>query len=204
MKLTRTLLLALALGTSSLLTPVHAASQPDYYPPAGELNKVCPVTGKPADPNITTEYEGRTYAFADKEACAKWKSDRENSLYQKLGGQVAIDAAVERFYVKLLADDRVKHVFDDVNMNLQRKKQKRFLSAAFGGPIPWTGVDMRKAHADLHLTEVHFQAVAENLQSTLEELKVPKELIAQVMAIAGSVHDDVLNKPKAAKEAAAK
>jgi hemoglobin len=198
MKLTRTLLLALALGTSSLLVPAHGAPQPDYYPPAGELNKVCPVTGKPADPSITTEYEGRTYAFADKESCAKWKSDRENSLYQKLGGQVAIDAAVERFYVKMLADDRVKHVFDDVNMNLQRRKQKRFLSAAFGGPIPWTGLDMRKAHEGLHLTEAHFQAVAENLQSTLEDLKVPKELIAQVMAIAGSVHDDVLNKPKAA------
>jgi hemoglobin len=199
MKLIRSLLLALALGASALLVPVHGATPPDYYPPAGELNKICPVTGKPADPKITTEYEGRTYAFADKESLAKWKSDRENSLYQKLGGQVAIDAAVERFYVKMLADDRVKHVFDDVNMNLQRKKQKRFLSAAFGGPIPWTGKDMREAHAGLHLTETHFQAVAENLQSSLEDLKVPKELIAQVMAIAGSVHDDVLNKPKAAK-----
>jgi hemoglobin len=197
MKLTRTLLLALALGTSSLLLPAQGA--PDYYPPAAnELNQVCPVTGKPADPKITTVYEGRTYAFADKASCAKWKSDRENSLYQKLGGEAAIDAAVDRFYVKMLADDRVKHVFDDVNMPLQVKKQKRFLSAAFGGPIPWTGKDLREAHAGLHLTEAHFQAVAENLQSSLEDLKVPKELIAQVMAIAGGVHDDVLNKPKAA------
>jgi hemoglobin len=199
MKLIRSLLIAFALGVSTLLAPANGAAQPDYYPPAGELNKVCPVTGKPADPKITTEYEGRTYAFADEASREKWKKDRENSLYQKLGGQVAIDAAVERFYVKMLADDRVKHVFDDVNMVRQRRKQKQFLSAAFGGPIPWEGVDMRTAHAGLHLTETHFQAVAENLQSSLEDLKVPKELIAQVMAIAGSVHDDVLNKPKAAK-----
>jgi hemoglobin len=198
MKLIRSCLLALVLGASALVLPVHGAAAPDYYPPAGELNKVCPVTGKQADPKITTEYEGRTYAFADEASRAKWKSDRENSLYQKLGGKAAIDAAVERFYVKMMADDRVKHVFDDVNMDRQRRKQKQFLSAAFGGPIPWSGQDLRTAHAGLGLTEQHFRAVAENLQSSLEDLKVPKELIAQVMAIAGGAHDAVLNKPQAA------
>ena len=56
---------------------------------------------------------------------------------------------------------------------------------------------MRKAHANLPgLDESHFNAVAEDLQKTLEELKISKELIGQVMAIAGSVKDDVLNRPK--------
>lgn len=91
----------------------------------------------------------------------------------------------------------MKKIFADVDMPRQRRKQKEFLSAAFGGPNPWKGKDMRTAHADMHLTEVHFQAVAENLQKSLEELKVPKDLIAQVMTIAASTHDDVLNKPKA-------
>jgi hemoglobin len=156
------------------------------------------VTGKPADPKITFQYEGNTYAFADEASHAKWKSDRENSLYHKLGGKPAIDAAIELFYRKLLVDDRVKHVFDDVNMERQRRKQKEFLSAAFGGPKPWKGMDLRTAHAGLALTETHFRAVAENLHKSLEELNVPQHLIAQVMAIAGSVHDDVLDlkKPK--------
>jgi len=160
---------------------------------------VCPITGKPADPKVTLEYEGRTYAFADDASRAQWKTARESSLYHKLGGKAAIDAAVELFYVKLLADARVKGVFDDVNMTRQRKKQKEFLSAAFGGPIPWTGFDLRKAHEGLNLTETHFQAVAENLQKSLEELKVPQDLIVQVMTIAASTKDDVLNRPKTAK-----
>ena len=59
---------------------------------------------------------------------------------------------------------------------------------------------MRQAHANLPgLNETHFNAIAENLKSTLEDLKMPKELIDQVTAIAGSVKDDVLNRPKAAK-----
>jgi hemoglobin len=52
---------------------------------------------------------------------------------------------------------------------------------------------MREGHKHLKLKEEHFQAVARHLKGTLEELKVPANLIAQVMAIAASTHDDVLN-----------
>jgi len=185
-------------GTSLLVNHAHAV-EPAANPVADEINKVCPISGKRADPNINTVYEGRTYAFADEDSRAKWKTARENSLYYKLGGKPAIDAAVEAFYVKVLADDRIKHIFDDVNMTKQRRKQKEFLSAAFGGPIPWAGKDLRTAHQGLGLNDTHFNAVAENLQKTLEELKVPKELIDQVMAIAGSARDAVLNRPKETK-----
>ena len=161
---------------------------------------ICPISGKPANPNITVVYEGKSYAFASDECRSKFNAARENSLYQKIGGKAAIDAAVELFYKKVLADNRIKHFFDDINMDKQRRKQKEFLSAAFGGPIPYTGKDMRKAHAHITgLNESHFNAVAENLQKTLEELKVPKNLIDQAMAIAASTKDQVLNRPEKAK-----
>jgi hemoglobin len=149
------------------------------------------------NPAITLAYEGRTYSFAQEACREKFKQARENSLYQKLGGKAAIDAAVEIFYKKVLTDNRVKGFFDDINMDKQRRKQKEFLSAALGGPLPWTGKDMRKAHQNIPgLNESHFAAIAENLKATLEELKVSKELIDQVLALVGTTHDDVLNLPK--------
>lgn len=161
-------------------------------------NTVCPISGKPVDPAITTDYEGRKWSFA-KEACkTKWLKAREDSLYQKLGGKAAMEAAIDAFYVKVLADDRVKHFFDDVSMDKQRRKQKEFLSAAFGGPLPWTGKDMRKAHEGMGLTEVHFNAIAENLVNTLKDLKISQELIDQVVAVALTTKDDVLGRPKKA------
>lgn len=166
---------------------------------ANEVNTVCPISGKPVDPKITVVYEGKTYAFADEACRTKFNEARENSLYQKLGGQAAISAVVDAFYVKVLADDRIKHHFADINMDKQARRQKAFLSAAFGGPVPWTGKDMRKAHVDLKLTEADFNAVAENLVATLKDFKVKQELIDQVVAIALSVKNDVLNKPKDAK-----
>ena len=189
---------ALVLSFLLTISQARAADPADTLPAPGKSNTICPISGKPVNPSITMEYEGLTYSFADDASRTKFKAARENSLYHKLGGKAAIDAAVEAFYVKVLADDRVKHFFDDINMNKQRRKQKEFLSAAFGGPIPWTGKDLRRAHANLQLNEKHFNAIAENLKATLEELKVKKELIDQVMTIAGSVKDEVLNRPKTA------
>ena len=48
---------------------------------------------------------------------------QSTSLYQRIGGQPAIDAAVELFYKKVLSDKRVNHFFEDVSMKKQRKKQ---------------------------------------------------------------------------------
>ncbi len=190
--------LATITAVMTLLVNAALAADPAAVATETATNTVCPVTGKPADPAITAEYEGRKWSFA-KEACkTKWLKAREDSLYQKLGGKAAMEAAIDAFYVKVLADDRVKHFFDDVSMDKQRRKQKEFLSAAFGGPLPWTGKDMRKAHEGMGLTEAHFNAIAENLVNTLKDLKISQDLIDQVVAVALTTKDDVLGRPKKA------
>jgi two-component system chemotaxis sensor kinase CheA len=123
-----------------------------------------------------------------------------NSLYEQIGGAAAVEAAVDLFYRKVLADDRISHFFDAVDMDAQRAKQKAFLTLAFGGPNRYTGKDLRAAHAPLvakGLDDSHFDAVAEQLQATLDELGVPAGLSAQAMAIAASTRDDVLSKTAA-------
>lgn len=117
-----------------------------------------------------------------------------SSLYQRIGGEAAVDTAVDLFYRKVLADDRISHFFDTVDMDRQRVKQKAFLTFAFGGPNAYSGHDMRTAHAKMNLTEAHFDAVMENLGTTLKELNVPDEYIAEVAAVAETVKDDVLNR----------
>lgn len=116
------------------------------------------------------------------------------SIYEKIGGAAAVDAAVDLFYRKVLADDRISHFFDTVDMDAQIAKQKAFLTMVFGGPHAYTGKDMREAHKHMQLTEVHFGAVAENLVATLQELGVAEEDINEIAGIAMSVKDDVLNK----------
>ena len=119
------------------------------------------------------------------------------TLYDKIGGQVAVNAAVDIFYRKVLADNRINRFFEGVDMEKQAAKQKSFLTVAFGGPNKYTGDDMRRGHAHLvaaGLNDSHFDAVMEHLGATLTELKVPGDLIAQAAAIAESTRKDVLGK----------
>ena len=120
-----------------------------------------------------------------------------DSLYKQLGGEAAVDAAVDIFYRHVLADNRINRFFDDVDMEKQAAKQKAFLTMAFGGPNNYTGADMREAHArvvKMGLDDSHFDAVVENLAKTLTELGITQELIAQVAAIAETTRNDVLGR----------
>lgn len=121
-----------------------------------------------------------------------------STLYERLGGEPAIDAAVDLFYDKVLADSRINHFFSDTDMARQRGHQKRFLSYAFGGMPNYSGKGMRAAHAPLveklGLDDSHFDAVVENLAASLTELGVSNELIGEVATVAESIRDDVLCK----------
>ena len=192
-----------------LSIPAFAADNPPTSKPKKTEAKVekkakkkapakCPICEKAVDPKCTTEYEKKTYAFNSGECRDKWTKQRADSLYQRIGGEPAMEAAITLFYKKVLADKRINGFFEDVDMKRQARKQKAFLSAAFGGPTPWKGKDLRKAHTNVDgLNDSHFDAVAENLQNTLTELKIDEKLIEEVMTIAGSVRDDVLNRKKA-------
>src|SRR5262245_32586185 len=119
------------------------------------------------------------------------------SLYAQLGGEAAVNAAVDVFYRKVLTDDRVSRFFDDVDMDRQIAKQKAFLTMVFGGPVAYTGKDMRTGHAHLierGLNDSHVDAVIQILGESLREVGAPENLIAKVAAIAESARGDVLNR----------
>lgn len=115
------------------------------------------------------------------------------TLFERIGGDAAVNAAVDIFYKKVLNDDRTTQFFEGLDMAAQANKQKEFLTMVFGGPNNYSGKNMRDAHAHLGLKEFHFNAVVELLAETLKELNVPGEMIGEVAKIANSVKADVLN-----------
>ncbi len=119
------------------------------------------------------------------------------SLFQRLGGEAAVEAAVDIFYRRVLSDSSISRYFEDVDMDAQRAKQKAFLTMVFGGPRSYTGKDLRAAHERLvkdGLTDAHFDAVVRHLEASLQELNVPAPLVTAVVAIADSTRSDVLGR----------
>lgn len=124
--------------------------------------------------------------------------EHTNTLFQQLGGQNAVDTAVDKFYDRVLADDRINSFFEGIDMEKQRNHQKAFLTFAFGGTNQYNGQAMREAHqrlvAQLGMNDDHFNAVIENLVITLQEMGVSADLIQQVGKVANSIRGEVLNR----------
>ena len=55
------------------------------------------------------------------------------SVYDQIGGEAAMDAAVKLFYSKVLADEHIAGFFTRIDMDRQMAKQKRFLTKYSGG-----------------------------------------------------------------------
>jgi hemoglobin len=120
-----------------------------------------------------------------------------NSIFSKIGGINGLHDIVDRFYEKVLLDERVNAYFKDTNMEIQRGKMKAFLMMALGGPIKFTGKDMRRAHTKLvenGLTDIHFDAVGRILTEVLAEYGVDEGTIKSIAQVVESVRVDVLNK----------
>lgn len=103
------------------------------------------------------------------------------TLYERLGGEVAINVAVERFYVRVLADPTLESFFSDIDMPRLKSHQFAFLSEALGGPQRYAGAAMSRAHSRLRIEQRHFDAVAGHLVETLRELGVREDTVQDVL-----------------------
>ncbi|WP_306060722.1 group I truncated hemoglobin [Natronococcus wangiae] len=117
------------------------------------------------------------------------------TLYERLGGQDSIEAVVDRFYERLVADERVAHYFDDVDMQKQRAHQAQFISAVANGPVDYSGADMETAHEDLGITKADFDVIVTHLEGTLEEFDVNETDQEAVLAAVAEYEDDIVTIP---------
>ena len=120
------------------------------------------------------------------------------SLYERIGGEIAMMAAIDLFYEKVLADDVTRPFFEGTDMDLQARKQVSFMSWAFGGPKEYRGRDLRAAHAHLveeqGLSDLHFEAVTKHLEATLRELGIADDLVREALALIDDTRAQVLNR----------
>jgi truncated hemoglobin YjbI len=119
-------------------------------------------------------------------------------LYDRVGGDKAMEVCVDLFYQKVLDDDLVSHFFQDTDMVSQRLKQKSFLSMAFGGPYQYSGADLRAVHKPLiekyGLSDKHFNRVLDIFKETLTELNISPNEQQGMMEILESTRDAILNR----------
>jgi hemoglobin len=104
------------------------------------------------------------------------------TIYRAIGGRDAVEAVVDDFYDRVLADDQLAPYFEDMDMDALRTHQVQFISAVAGGPVEYTGADMREAHAHMDIEGADFDLVGRYLQAALADNGVPEEHVEAIMA----------------------
>src|SRR4051812_33086807 len=118
-----------------------------------------------------------------------------DSIYDAIGGQAALEAAVERFYERVMVDALLAPFFAGMDMRKLKVHQLAFLGQAIGGPMRYNGASMQRAHAHLRIEQCHFDAVAHHLGATLEEFRVPDGLISAIIDRIGALASQIVNTP---------
>jgi len=114
------------------------------------------------------------------------------SLYERIGGAAAIEALVDRFYVRVIADDGLRPYFDHVALDKLQRMQVEFFSAALDGPVSYSGRSMTHAHQGRRITRMHLQAFVRHLFATLVDYPLSEDDRYAIIARINTYADDVL------------
>jgi len=114
------------------------------------------------------------------------------TLYDRLGGEPAITAAVNEFVAIVVADNRINGFFKNADADHLKKMLVEQLCAATGGPCKYTGKDMKTAHAGMGVKEEHFNALVEDLGKALTKLGVKEDVQKDLVSALAPLKADIV------------
>jgi hemoglobin len=120
-----------------------------------------------------------------------------DTLFDTVGGRLIINAAVDAFYKRVIADESLRPFFKKVGLDHLRARQSMFLSMLLGGKTVYTGKDLRAAHAQpqmMGMNESHFESFLNHFRAALEEVGVQGDRLEQIIKLLGQSRGAVLNR----------
>ena len=118
-----------------------------------------------------------------------------DTLYERLGEREGIEAVVDDFYDRLVADESLGPFFEGANMASLRRTQTDFLCEAAGGPETYDAAPIREAHSHVPFEPEHIERAVELLYESLDEFDVAPEDADAVVGAVAAYEDDLLADP---------
>jgi hemoglobin len=100
------------------------------------------------------------------------------SLYKRLGGYAAISAVVDDLAERLASNEQLGRFYTHRGVDgVAREKQltKDFITAKTGGPIYYTGRNMKLAHTGMRMSKSDWTIFMNLLNETLNKFNVPSQ-----------------------------
>jgi len=116
------------------------------------------------------------------------------SLFDDLGGLDRIERFTNRLVDLTFEDPRTAHQFK----HTKKERLARLLTDQFcelsGGPCRYKGLNMKKSHIKLGITEAEFNALVEQLQQAMDEEGVPYRTQNRLLALLAPMKRDIVER----------
>ena len=122
----------------------------------------------------------------------------DKPLYERLGGYDAISAVVANLMERIKNDDKLRRFYDHRGADgVAREEQLLvdFLCASSGGPMIYTGRDMKALHTGMRLDEEDWKRAMAHLTSTLEAFNVPEPEKGEVLSFHENLKPEIVEAP---------
>jgi hemoglobin len=131
-------------------------------------------------------------------AMERMRSMLDKSLYERLGGYDAIAAVVAALMVRIKDDDKLRRFYDHRGADgVAREEQLLvdFLCASSGGPMVYTGRDMKTLHVGMRLDADDWKRAMVHLTATLEAFDVPEQEKGEVLSFHENLKTEIVEVP---------
>lgn len=119
----------------------------------------------------------------------------QKSLYERLGGYDGITGFVNSLLPRLEDDPQLGRFWENRGDDgIEREKQLLidYLCSKAGGPVYYTGRDMKTTHKGMKISESDWQVFFVHAGATMQYLQVPEQECDDVVEFVASLKKDIV------------
>jgi len=123
------------------------------------------------------------------------KAMSTTTLYIRLGGYDAIAAVADALMVRIKGDDKLRRFYDHRGADGIAREQQLlidFLCASTGGPMVYTGRDMKSLHVGMRLDEEDWKRAMVHLTEVLDSFEVPEQEKGEVLSFHENLKSEIV------------
>ena len=117
-----------------------------------------------------------------------------DAVYQDFGGKTGMNKVVDDFLVVWQADPRISKRLADADVERLGTLLKAQFAQLTGGPAAYSGRDMKAAHEGMGLRNADFNALAEDLQISMDKNGVPNRAQNKLLAKLAPMEKQIVTK----------
>ena len=119
----------------------------------------------------------------------------QKSLYERLGGYDGMTAFFDDLLPRLQGDSQLGRLWqnqDDDGVAREKQVLIDYLSSSAGGPMYYTGRDMKTSHTGMKISASDWSRFLEHAGATAKTLQVPQQECDDVVPFVLSLKDDIV------------